>query len=163
MKRTLTLAAASLIAIAGLSTVANAEDTTKPAAGATMGTEGGAATESGTAITPDAGTTGSVSSDADFGDVISSIQAGKSNTDQLGTLTDVSKVKVVRVGELATGENATALENALSENKEQVAELQTAVEANAALKAELEKQQVQPSSVVATKTEADGSITVFVQ
>jgi hypothetical protein len=162
MTRTLTLAAASLIAIAGLSS-AMADDATKPAAGATMGTEGGAAIESGTAITPDTSTTGSVSADTNFGDVISSIRAGKTNAEQLGTITDVSKVKVVRVDELAKGENANALENALTENKEQVSDLQAAVEQNTALKAELEKQQVQASSVVATKTEADGSVTVFVQ
>src|SRR5690606_38959471 len=110
-----------------------------------------------------AGTTGSVAAEANFGDVISSIRAGKTNAEQLGTLTDVSKVNLVRIEDLAKGENATALENALTENKEQVSELQAAVEQNTALKAELEKQQVQASSVVATKTEADGSVTVFVQ
>lgn len=162
MKRTLTLAAASLIAIAGLSS-AMADDATKSATGATMSTESGAATESGTAITPDTSATGSVSADANFGDVISSIRAGKSNAEQLGTLTDVAKVKVVHVNELAKGENSKALENALTENKDQVADLQAAVEQNSALKAELEKQQVQASNVVATKTEADGSVTVFVQ
>lgn len=78
-------------------------------------------------------------------------------------MTDVSKVKVVRVSELATGEDATTLETALTENKDQVTEVQAAVEANATLKAELEKQQVQASSVVAAKTDADGTITVFVQ
>lgn len=161
MKRTLTLAAASMIAIAGLSGASYAEDATKPAAGATTGAESGAAGT--TTIAPDAGTTGSVSADVNFDDVISSIRNAKSDAEQIGTLTEASSVKVVRVSDLATGENATALETALSENKEQVTELQAAVEANAALKAELEKQQIQASSVVATKTEADGSITVFVQ
>lgn len=162
MKRTLTLAAASIIAIAGLSS-AMAEDASKPASGATMGTESGATTESGSAITPDTSTTGSVSSEANFGEVISSIRAGKTNAEQLGTITDVSKVNVVRINELAKGENAAALENALTENKEQVSDLQAAVEKNTALTAELEKQQVEASSVVAAKTEADGSVTVFVQ
>ncbi|RUM99545.1 hypothetical protein EET67_01180 [Pseudaminobacter arsenicus] len=161
MKRTLTLAAASMIAIAGLSGASYAEDAMKPAAGATTGAESGATGT--TTIAPDAGTTGSVSADVNFDDVISSIRNAKSDADQIGTLTEASNVKVVKVGDLATGENATALETALSENKEQVTELQAAVEANTALKAELEKQQVQASSVVAAKTEADGSITVFVQ
>lgn len=163
MKRSLTLAAASLIAITGLSTVALADDATKSPTGTTMGAESGAATESGTAITPDTGTTGSISGEANFGDVISSIRAGKSNAEQLGSMTEVSKVNVVRVDELAQGENTTALENALTENKDEVSELQKAIEQNSALQAELEKQQVEASSVVATKTEADGSLTVFVQ
>lgn len=157
MNHTLKLAAASMIAIAGLAGASYAEDATKPAAGAT--TEGGAIGT--TPIVPDTGMTGSVSAEASFDDVISSIRTP--NADAIGAITDASKVKVVRVSELATGEDATALETALSENKEQVTEVQAAVEANAALKAELEKQQVQASNVVAAKTEADGTITVFVQ
>lgn len=157
MNRTLKLAAASMIAIAGLTGASYAEDTTKPDAGVT--TEGGAMET--TPMTPDTGTTGSVSADASFDDVISSIRTP--NTDAIGAVTDASKVKVVKVSELATGEDATTLETALTENKEQVTEMQAAVEANATLKAELEKQQVQASSVVAAKTEADGTITVFVQ
>ncbi|MGB3388090.1 MAG: hypothetical protein WBA88_08945 [Pseudaminobacter sp.] len=157
MNRTLKLAAASMIALAGLAGASYAEDATKPSAGTT--TEGGAMET--TPMTPDAGTTGSVSADANFDDVISSIRAP--NADAIGAVTDVSKVKVVRVSELATGEDATTLETALTENKDQVTEVQAAVEANATLKAELEKQQVQASSVVAAKTDADGTITVFVQ
>ncbi len=68
------------------------------------------------------------------------------------------------MSDIATAEeDKTKLETALSENKEQVTALQTAVEANAALKAELDKQKVEASSIVAAKMEADGSMTVFVQ
>ena len=160
MKRTLRLAAASLIALGGFVAPSLADDATKPASGMT-GTESG--TTTGGSMTPDTSTTGSTSADASVDDVVSAIGTAKTSAAQIGTITDASKVKIVRVSDLAAGENAAELEKALNENKEQVTELQTAVEANAALKAELDKQQVQATNVVATSIEADGTVTVFVQ
>lgn len=156
MKRTIALAAASMIAVAGLAAPSFAEDAMKPAAG----TE----TQSGTTASPDAGTTASTTAEVDTSALIAAIGANQTSVTQIPTITDVSKLKVVKVSDIATAdEDKTKLETALSENKEQVTALQTAVDANAALKAELEKQQVEASSVVATKMEADGSMTVFVQ
>lgn len=156
MKRTIALAAASMIAVAGLAAPSFAEDAMKPAAG----TE----TQSGTTASPDAATTASTTAEVDTSALIAAIGANQTSVTQIPTITDVSKLKVVKVSDIATAdEDKTKLETALSENKEQVTALQTAVDANAALKAELEKQQVEASSVVATKMEADGSMTVFVQ
>jgi hypothetical protein len=156
MKRTIALAAASMIAVAGFAAPSFAEDATKPAAG----TE----TQSGTTASPDTGTTASTTADADISTVIAAIGANQTSVTQIPTITEVSKLKVVKVGDIATEDaDKEKLETALSENKEQVTALQTAVDANAALKAELEKQQVETSSVVAAKLEADGSMTVFVQ
>ena len=156
MKRTIALAAASMIAVAGFAAPSFAEDAMKkPAAG----------TEAQTGTTsPDTGTTASTTAEIDTSALIAAIGANQTSVTQIPTVTDVSKLKVVKVSDIAKAEeDKTKLETALSENKEQVTALQTAVEANTALKAELDKQKVEASSIVAAKMEADGSMTVFVQ
>jgi hypothetical protein len=70
-------------------------------------------------------------------------------------------VKVVKISEL--GGSATELQTALTENQDDLTKLRSAVEANPALKAELDKQQVEVASIVATSIEADGAVTVYVQ
>ena len=154
MKRIVTLAAASLIAAAGLAATSLAQDTTKPPPGG----ESGAATGG---LSPDTGTTAVIEAKPTLADVTAAIENSGATASQIGTITAVGEVKVVKINEL--GGNATDLQTAVSENQEDVAKLRGAVEANPALKAELEKQQVEVSNVVATKIEADGAVTVFVQ
>lgn len=154
MKRIVTLAAASLIAAAGLAATSLAQDTTKPPPGG----ESGAATGG---LSPDTGTAAVIEAKPTLADVTAAIENSGATASQIGTITAVGEVKVVKINEL--GGNATDLQTAVSENQEDVAKLRGAVEANPALKAELEKQQVEVSSVVATKIEADGAVTVFVQ
>jgi hypothetical protein len=154
MKRIVTLAAASLIAVAGLAATSLAQDTTKPPPGG----ESGAATGG---LSPDTGTTAVIEAKPTLADVTAAIEDSGATASQIGTITAVGEVKVVKINEL--GGNATDLQTAVSENQEDVTKLRGAVEANPALKAELDKQKVEVSSVVATKIEADGAVTVFVQ
>jgi hypothetical protein len=154
MKRIVTLAAASLIAAAGFAATSLAQDTTKPPPGG----ESGAATGG---MSPDTGTTAVIEKKPTLADVTAAIEDSGATASQIGTITAVGEVKVVKINEL--GGNATDLQTAVSENQEDVTKLRGAVEANPALKAELDKQQVEVSSVVATKIEADGAVTVFVQ
>lgn len=155
MKRTITLAAASLIAAASFAAPSFAEDVMKPAQ---QGAESGAATGG---VSPDTGTTAAVEAEPTIADLTAAIDANATSATQIGTITDVSEVKVVKVSEL--GGNATDLQAKLTEKQDDLTKLQSAVEANAALKAELDKQQVEVSSVVATEIEADGAVTVYVQ
>ena len=111
----------------------------------------------------DTGTTASTNADANFGSVISAIQAGKTNVGAIQGLTSVSNVKVVKVSELAKGNNMEALNNAVSKNQADITSLQTAVGANPALKAKLDAQSVVTSDIVAANVEADGSVTVYVK
>ncbi|NGO55128.1 hypothetical protein [Allomesorhizobium camelthorni] len=152
MKRMITLAAASL-AIASLTAPSFAQDTTTPVPGA----------EGGGAMTPDIDTTGATTTTAppSIADVIEAVKANDTTASQIGTITAVGEVKVVKISEL--GGSATELQTTLTENQDDLTKLRSAVEANPALKAELDKQQVEVASVVATEIEADGAVTVYVQ
>jgi hypothetical protein len=155
MKRMFNLAAASLIAVAGIAAPSLAQETTKPAPGAESGATGGA-------MTPDPGATASTTTaPPTMADVIAAVEGNDTSAKQIGTITAVGEVKVVKISEI--GGSATELQTAVSENQEDVAKLRSAVEANPALKAELDKQQVEASSIVATAIQADGAVTVYVQ
>jgi hypothetical protein len=154
MKRIITLAAASLIAAAGLAATSLAQDTTKPPPGG----ESGAATGG---LSPDIGTTAVIEAKPTLADVTAAIKDSGTTASQIGTITAVGEVKVVKINEL--GGSATDLQTAITEMQADVTRLRGAVEANPALKAELDKQKVEVSSVVAAKIEADGAVTVYAQ
>ena len=111
----------------------------------------------------DTSTTASTGTKANFGTVMSSIKAGKTNVGAITGLTAVSKVNVVKVSDLAKGNNMQALDKAITDNQADITGLQTAISGNTALKAKLDAEQVQASSVVAADVEADGSVTVYVK
>lgn len=111
----------------------------------------------------DSGTTASTNSDANFGSVISAIRSGKSNAAAIEGMSEVSSVTVVNVDDLAQGNNTQALENAVSDNEGEIADLQAAIEANADVMAELEGQSLDHSDVVAANVGADGALTVYVR
>lgn len=116
-----------------------------------------------TQMQTDTSTTASTDAKANFGTVMSSIKAGKTNVGAITGLTTVNKVNVVKVSDLAKGNNMQALDKAIADNQTDITGLQTAISGNAALKAKLDAEQVQASSVVAANVEADGSVTVFVK
>ncbi len=119
--------------------------------------------KTGAGANVDASTTASTAAKASFGTVMSSIKAGKSNAASIQSLTDVNTVNVVRVGDLANGNNMQALDKAVVDAKADIDGLHTAIDANAALKAKLDAQSVTTSSIVATTVESDGSLTVYVK
>jgi hypothetical protein len=141
----------------GQSECAAGDTTCKP--GAQPKVEGQANTQTGT----DASTTASTDVKANFGTVMSTIKAGKTNVSAITGLTTVNKVNVVRVGELAQGNNMQALDKAIADNQTDITSLQTAISGNTALKAKLDAEQVQAANVVAANVEADGSVTVYVK
>jgi hypothetical protein len=154
MKRIISLAVVSLIAAASFAAPSFAQDTTKPA----PGNESGAATGG---MSPDPGTTAVIEAKPTLADVTAAIKDSGSTASQIGTITAVGEVKVVKISEL--GGSATQLQTAVNENQADVTALRSAIEANPALKTELDKQQVEVSSVVAAAIEADGAVTVYVQ
>jgi endonuclease/exonuclease/phosphatase family metal-dependent hydrolase len=119
--------------------------------------------QANTQMQTDTSTTASTDAKANFGTVMSSIEAGKTNVSAITGLTAVNKVNVVKVGDLAKGNNMQALDKAITDNQTDITGLQTAISGNTALKAKLDAEQVQASSVVAADVEADGSVTVFVK
>ena len=80
----------------------------------------------------------------------------------IGAMSDVGAVNVVRVSDLGNAD-ADALAKAKTDNQASIDGLKTSIEGNAQVKAALEQQGVDPSSVVAANVAADGSLTVYVE
>jgi hypothetical protein len=96
-----------------------------------------------------------------FGGLISSLQAGKGTSD-LTAITDATTINIVTVTSLNASGNSNALDNALDKNKATVDQLRTDVGTNAAITAKLTAAGYAATDVVAVVTEADGSVTVYV-
>lgn len=92
--------------------------------------------------------------------LLASLQAGASA--DVSAVTDASTVNVVTVSSVSAGADVTALDGALDANADALATLRTNVAANAALSAKLTEAGAAPDKVVAVVTEADGSVTVYV-
>lgn len=101
-------------------------------------------------------------SDNTYGSVVSSIK-GSADVD-LSTVTDEANVTIVLLsslqGDAAT--EAAALDEALTANADGLTTLHTNIDGNATIKAKLEAEGHATSDVVAVKTNADGSIIVYV-
>src|SRR5690606_24587312 len=95
--------------------------------------------------------TGGIDAD-DPESIIEAIREGKTNIGALQSLSSVGKVEVVRVGEAAP-DSSEALEAAVAESRADIAMLQQVIEANPALKAELDAQSVPVAEVIAAKVE----------
>jgi hypothetical protein len=100
-------------------------------------------------------------SNANFGQVISSIQASKTGATQIQGITEVKSVNVVKVNDLAKGQNMTALDNAVTKNEADIASLRTALTANAAVNTALTNASVDVAAVVAADVGNDGVLTVY--
>jgi hypothetical protein len=101
-------------------------------------------------------------SDNTYGSVVSSIQ-GSADVD-LSTVTDESKVTIVLLSSLQgdAAAEAAALDEALSANADGMTTLHTNIDGNATIKAKLEAEGHATSDVVAVKSNADGSVIVYV-
>jgi hypothetical protein len=100
-------------------------------------------------------------SNANFGQVISSIQASKTGATQIQGITEVKSVNVVKVNDLAKGENMTALDNAVTKNEADITSLRTALTANTAVNTALTQANVDVAAVVAADVGSDGVLTVY--
>lgn len=98
---------------------------------------------------------------ANHGGLISALQAGKLTAD-LTTITETTVVNVVTVSSLGASADSKALDNALEKNKAAVDQLRVDVGANAVLTAKLTTAGYAADDIVAVVTEADGSVTVYV-
>jgi hypothetical protein len=100
--------------------------------------------------------------DNTYGSVVSSVK-GSADVD-LSTVTDEAKITIVLLsslqGDAAT--EAAALDEALTANADGMTTLHTIIDGNAAIKAKLEAEGHASSDVVAVKSNADGSIIVYV-
>ena len=102
-------------------------------------------------------------SNANFGQVISSIQASKTGATQIQGITEVKSVNVVKVNDLAKGENMTALDNAVTKNEADITSLRSALTTNMTVKTALATASVNVASVVAADVGSDGVLTVYIR
>lgn len=100
-------------------------------------------------------------SNANFGQVISSIQASKTGATQIQGITEVKSVNVVKVNDLAKGENMTALDNAVTKNEADITSLRSALSANTTVNTALTNANVDVAAVVAADVGSDGVLTVY--
>lgn len=99
---------------------------------------------------------------ANYGSLISSLNAGKMA--DVKTFTSTSTVNCVKVSTLKgdASADAKALDNALTKSATQVTDLKTAINANADLKAKLDPTTCPIDDIVAVTTETDGSFIVYI-
>ena len=75
----------------------------------------------------------------------------------------MKSVNVVKVDDLAKGENMKALDEAVTKNQSDITSLRTAMTSNTAVKTALTNANVDVSKVVATEIGSDGILTVYVR
>jgi len=97
---------------------------------------------------------------ANYGQIISAIQAGKSA--DLTTVTETSTINLVLVSDIKANGDPTALENALKKNVAAAATLKANVDTNAALEAKVTGAGYTTNQVVAVIANDDGSLTVVI-
>ena len=100
---------------------------------------------------------------SNFGQVISSIQASKTGATSIQNMSDVKNVTVVKVADIAQGENMTALDNAVTKNESDILTLRTAMTTNAKVSTALQNAGVDVQSVVAADIGAGDTLTVYVR
>lgn len=98
-----------------------------------------------------------------FGQVISSIQASKTGVTSIQSLNEVKSVNVVKIADIAKGENMTALDEAVTKNEADITTLRTAMASNAAVNTALQNAGVDPQTVVAAEVGTDNTLTVYVR
>lgn len=177
MKYTSKLLTTALVASTMLAAPALAGSLTKPldsamdagaAAGAGVGIGADVSGKAGNTgakagANADVETTGSINADAgNQGDVVSSIRGNGATAADIDAMADVSEVEVVRVAP-PTEEAGKAIDNAMQQNEAALDELRQALEGNASVKDKLSQAGVDPRTVVAARTAADGTLTVYVR
>ncbi|MGQ2907861.1 MAG: hypothetical protein ACT6QU_07870 [Aliihoeflea sp.] len=110
----------------------------------------------------DAGTTAAIGADATFDGALAAIEGNATSTAAIDTMTEVGTVEVVKIGELE-GADMTALETATTEREAEITELQAALEANTAVSAALEAEDVSANEVVAAQMGAGGELVIYVE
>lgn len=170
MKRIIGLTTAALMSASMIAGPALAQTSPVPIpntstdTGATEGNETMEAPAGATTLPGEVDTdsTAAIGGQATFGDVLAAIEGNATNTAAIDTMTEVGSVDVVRVNELEDADT-TALETATSERSAEITQLQGALEANTAVSAAIEAENVEIADVVAAETAADGELVIYVQ
>lgn len=99
-----------------------------------------------------------------YGQLISGLQTGEVSAEMLSGVDAASDATIVVMSDLKgnAAENASALENALSKQDENISELRSSIEANTALREKLEAEGYSVDQVVAVNSTTSGEVTLVV-
>lgn len=163
MKRTLSIALAAFCLTVSISVPAGAQnlptqhEAKQPAAAMPKSD----VTPNTGGVAPENEKTGSIPRDDAMNSLLSAIAQTHSSATAVSAMKQVRGVRVVRISDIAKGDDARTVANAMKDSGKDRKALQSAVRANPALSAKLEAQNTNASQVVAAKIEADGTVTVF--
>lgn len=116
-----------------------------------------------TMVAGSANANGGVSADT-YGAVISNLRTDAASSMDLSSTTSESDISIIKLSDLKGqgAENAKALDKAIAANQSTEAALQTKIASNDAITAKLSADNLTAQDVVAVKTSADGSVTLYV-
>lgn len=99
-----------------------------------------------------------------YGQLISGLQTGEVSAEMLSGVDAETDTTIVLMSDLKgeAAENASALENALSKQEENISDLRASIEANAALTEMLEAEGYSVDQVVAVNSSTSGEVTLVV-
>jgi hypothetical protein len=163
MRRTLPLALAALFLAGSISAPALAQNATsqhganQPAAAMPKSDQ----TPNTGGVAPDNEKTGSIARDNAMNTLLSAIAQTHSTATAVSAMKQVSGIRVVRIGDIAKGDDARTVANAMKDSSNDRKALQAAVRSNPALSVKLKSKKTSASQVVAAKIEADGTVTFF--
>lgn len=123
------------------------------------GASGVIAAQDAAAPGTDTTTTGSIGAGASFDTLMTTLNS--TATVDVAAITDATTVNFVTVSTLQ-GADPAALDTALQGKTDQMASLQSSIEANAALKAKIEAGGYTVDKIIAVQPAADGSFTFYV-
>jgi hypothetical protein len=162
MKRILALAFPTLFMAGALSTPVLAKDV-PPQQGAMSGPtlpKSESVPNTG-GISPDHDPTGSISRNDAMSALLSAIAGAHGSATALSAMRKVAQLRVVRVRDIARGDDERTVANAVKDNAQDRKALQLAMRTNPVLSTRLKAKKTDPSQIVAARIEADGSVTVF--
>lgn len=99
---------------------------------------------------------------ADASTVMSSIEASSGTATAIQALTTARSVSIVKIKDIAKGDELPRIKQAMKDKQADITGVQAAIMANSELKAKVDAENVDMSSIVAARIAADGSVTIFV-
>ena len=100
---------------------------------------------------------------ASFDKVMTSVKASKMGAEKIQGLTSVKSVNVVKISDIAQGQDMSQFDAAVTQNTADITALQTALTAKPEISKALTDANVQPTQVVAADVAMDGIVTVYVR
>ena len=96
-------------------------------------------------------------------DLMTSMEASQTEAGEIKAMTEVKSVEVIKIGDIAKPEEASALDASVEAKAPAVEDIRGALNGNSAVSAKLAEQNVDVNTVVAANAEADGTLKVYVR